>query len=54
MVYAQTRIYPKNGTHEILWDFDIQMDHLIPDKRPDPVLINQKQQQFVFLLILPF
>ena len=24
----------KNKSHEILWDFEIQMDHLIPVRRP--------------------
>ena len=28
---------------KILWDFDIKMDHLIPARRPDPVLINKKR-----------
>ena len=23
----------ENETHEILWDFDLQMDHLIPAKK---------------------
>ena len=25
----------ENETHEILWDFQIQMDHLISARRPD-------------------
>ena len=30
MVYAQTIIRTGKGTHKILWDFEIQMDYLIP------------------------
>ena len=30
----------ENETHKILWDFEIQTDHLIPARRPDLVLIN--------------
>ena len=32
----------KNETHNILWDFEIKTDHLIPARRPDLVLINKK------------
>ena len=28
--------------HKIVKDFEIQMGHLIPTRRPDPVLINKK------------
>ena len=31
-----------NETHEILWDFEIQTDHLILARRPDLALINNK------------
>ena len=30
--------------HKILWDFEIQTDHLIPARRPDLVLINKKKR----------
>ena len=30
---------------KVLWDFEIQMDHFIPARRPDLMLINQKKQQ---------
>ena len=30
-------------THKLLWDFDIQMDHLISGRRPDHILINKKK-----------
>ena len=32
----------ENDTHKLLWDFNIQMDHLIPAKRLDLIIINQK------------
>ena len=41
MVHAQTRI-PKNFMRLILWDFEIQTDHLIPARRPYRVKINKK------------
>ena len=34
-------------THKILWDFDIKTDHLIPARRPDLGLINNKKSQLV-------
>ena len=30
----------ENGTHKLLWDFDIQTDHLISDRRQDLIVIN--------------
>ena len=34
----------ENETHEILLDFEIQTDHLIPARRPDLVIINKKRE----------
>ena len=34
----------ENDTHKLLWDFDIQMDHLISAKRPDLIVINKKKR----------
>ena len=34
---------PEIETHKILWDFEIQTDHLIPARRPDLVLIKKKR-----------
>ena len=31
----------ENDTHKLLWDFDIQTDHLIPTRRPDLIIINK-------------
>ena len=36
MVYAPVL---ENDTHELLWDFNIQTDHIIPVRRPDLIII---------------
>ena len=33
----------ENETHKILWDFEIQTDHLIPARRPDQEIIYKKK-----------
>ena len=33
-----------NKTHKILWDFEIKMDHQIPPRRPELVVMNKKKQ----------
>ena len=33
----------ENGTHKLLWEFDIQTDHLISTWRPDLIIINKKR-----------
>ena len=35
---------PENDTHKLLWDFDIQTDHLIPVRRPDLIIINKRKR----------
>ena len=35
----------KNDTHKLLWDFDIQTDHLISAIRPDLIIINKKKKR---------
>ena len=35
---------PENATHKLLWDFNIQMDHLIPARRPGLIIINKKKR----------
>ena len=32
-------------THELLWDFNIQTNHLIPARRPDVIIINKKKKK---------
>ena len=34
----------ENDTHKLLWDFDIQTDHLISTRRPDLIIINEKKR----------
>ena len=34
----------ENATHKLLWDFNIQTDHLIPARKPDLIIINQKKR----------
>ena len=34
----------ENDTHKLLWDFDIQTDHLISARRPDLIVINNKKK----------
>ena len=43
--YYQMVYVLKNKTHKILWDFEIQADHLIPTRRPDLVMINKKKKK---------
>ncbi len=35
----------ENDSHKLLWDFDIQTDHLIPARRPDLIIINKKKRE---------
>ena len=34
----------ENDTHKLLWDFNIQTDHLIPARRPDLIIIDKKKR----------
>ena len=35
----------ENDTHKLLWDFDIQTDHLISARRPDLIIITKKKRK---------
>ena len=35
----------ENDTHKLPWDFNIQTDHLIPDRRPDLIKIKKKKKK---------
>ena len=35
----------ENDTHKLLWDFNIQTDHLISARRPDLIIINKKKKK---------
>ena len=34
----------ENATHKLIWDFNIQTDHLIPARRLDLIIINKKKR----------
>ena len=38
-----TKFVLENETHKLLWDFEIQTDHLISTRRIDQVIINKKR-----------
>ena len=35
----------ENDSHKLLWDFNIQMDYLIPARRPYLMIINKKKKR---------
>ena len=39
----------ENDIYKLLWDFDIQTDHLISAKRPDPIVINKNKRELAKL-----
>ena len=39
-----TKSILENETHKLLWDFEIQIDHLISARRPDLVIVNKKKE----------
>ena len=39
----------EKDTHKLLWDFDIQTDHLISARRPDLIIINKKRRELAKL-----
>ena len=43
---------PENNTQKLLWDFDVQKDHLISTGRPELIIINNKKGEFSKLLTL--
>ena len=45
MVYVQTESALENKTHKLLWDFEIQTDHLISARRPDLARGNKKKKK---------
>ena len=36
----------ENETHKLLWDFDIQTDHLISARRPDLIIIRRRRRTY--------
>ena len=45
MVYAQPTTVLENDTHKLLWDFDIQTDHLISARRLNLIIINNNNNK---------
>ena len=45
MVYAQPRTVLENETHKLLWNVEIQTDHLILARWPDLIRINKKKKR---------
>ena len=41
----------ENDTHKLLWDFDIQTDHLISARRPDLIIINKKKKKKIYKIV---
>ena len=41
----------ENDTHKLLWDFDIQTDHLISTRRPDLIIINKKKKKKICKIV---
>ena len=42
----------ENDTHKLLWDFNIQIDHLIPTRRPDLIIKKKNKKKLVKLSTL--
>ena len=40
-----------NNLHKLLWDFNIQTDHLIPARRPDLIIINKKKKKRICKIV---
>ena len=38
--------------HKIIWDFEIQSDHLFPLGRPDLVTLKKEEREFAVLILL--
>ena len=46
MVYAQPSTCPRKWhPHKLLWDFEIQTDHLLSARRPDLIIINNNKNK---------
>ena len=41
----------ENDTHKLLWDFDIQSDHLISARTPDLIIINKKKKKTICKIV---
>ena len=41
----------ENDSHKLLWDYNIQTDHLIPARRPDLIVINKKKKKRICKIV---
>ena len=41
----------ENDSHKLLWDFNIQTDHLIPARRPGLIIINKKKKKRICKIV---
>ena len=41
----------ENDLHKLLWDFNIQTDHLIPARRPGLIIINNKKKKKICKIV---
>ena len=41
----------ENDSHNLLWDFNIQTDHIIPARRPDLIIINNKKKKRICKIV---
>ena len=39
---------PENYTHKLVWDSDIQIDHLISARRPDNIIMKKQKKKREF------
>ena len=44
----------ENDSHKLLWDFNIQMDNLIPARGSDLIIINNKKKKKRICKIVDF
>ena len=42
----------ENDTYKLVWDSEIEMDHLISARRPDLIIINKKKRELAGLRTL--
>ena len=43
--------FQEKDLHKLLWDFNIQTDHLIPVRRPDLIIINKKKKKRICKIV---
>ena len=45
MVFAQPRIHSQKWDAQTPWDFEMEKDHRITDRRPDQVILKEKKKK---------